>query len=243
MGDAESRLLDLIEMTYHAADDATMVQAVFVGLHDRMPFPTASFSPVATNTLVLQDGLCFEFVSTCGSDYRTSGLPPYLGALHCVTPEQFNHCLPVAEVIGPGLPGRSASQQFARRLPDYHAVGLLAAARGQPFALLTVERQRDDVEFSRGERLIIDRIGPHLGRAIALRRRLDDSAQPEKTRRVFWCSRPTDAHCMWPPVARGFLASSPEEAVLAALPAQGSGVVRLASHSYRVSRLRCPPAW
>ena len=68
MGDAESRLLDLIEMTYHAADDATMVQAVFVGLHDRMPFPTASFSPVATNTLVLQDGLCFEFVSTCGSD-------------------------------------------------------------------------------------------------------------------------------------------------------------------------------
>jgi DNA-binding CsgD family transcriptional regulator len=105
----------------------------------------------------------------------------------------------------------------------------------QPVAVLGVHRQRHERDFCAEDLAILDCIGPHLARAITLRRQLSDSAQQAETGILVFGA--TGKALYVNAVARRFLGTTPPQALLAALPAQGSGIIKLASQCFRLSRM------
>ena len=231
----ELRLLEIIEMAYAAPDDEEMARTVFMALRDLLPFPSGILMPVAADTLQLQPGLCFDCDPADMCTYLTHYAPQDPFVLRQPSPVLRNQSVRFSDVVSASELGRSEFTEFMQRVPYYHALGILTAVAGQPVAVFSVHRQRHERDFNAEEQAIVDRIGPHLARAIVLRRLANDPEQRLETGIVVF-GRERNALYL-NTTARRFLGTTPPDAVLRALPPQGTGIVSTASRNYRVHRV------
>lgn len=231
----EGMLFRIVEMAYAATDDDEMVRAVFTALREFMSFSSGVFMPVNDATLELKPGFCF--------DCNAADMGPYLA--HYAPLDPFVRCQPgpvllnetvrFSDVITPGDLAHSEFVDFMRQVPYQHALGTLTGFAQQAVAVFSVHRQRHEHDFAAEERAILDAIGPHLARAVILRRQLNDPALRAETGIVVFDGAGTALYLNSP--ARAFLVATPPPALLAALSVQGAGVIKLASQYFRLSQL------
>jgi len=231
----ERRLLEIIEMIYVAADDDEMVSGTFTALGDLMSFPSGVFMPVDPDTLQLQAGLCFNCDAADMDAYLAhyAAQDPYV--LRQPSPALLNQTVRLSDVMSASEWGRSEFSEFMQRVPYHHALGILTALAGNPVAVFSVHRQRHEHDFNERESAIIDCIGPHLARAITLRRQVRDPAYRRET--SILVMEVTGEVSYLNATARRLLATTPVSTVRAALPPRGTGVMSVGSQRYRVNRV------
>ncbi|MEF8698634.1 MAG: helix-turn-helix transcriptional regulator [Candidatus Accumulibacter sp. UW25] len=231
----EDVLLPMIELAYAADDDVEMMHGVFELLRKVFPFRSGVFMPVNPATMELQSGLCFD----CGMAEMAIYLEHYAPldpfVLRQPGPAVVNQNRLLSEVVTAGELGRSEFSDFLRQVPYRHAMGMLTGVAQQAVAAVSVHRQAHERDFSREEKAVLDCIGPHLARAVVLRRLASDAEQRAQTGIAVFAGSGESLYLNAP--ARAFLQGSPPSVVLAALPAQGSGAIRLGAQTFRVSRL------
>ncbi len=222
-------------MIYAAADDRDMVQSVFTALRDLMSFPSGVFMPVSPGTLELQPGFCFECNAAEMEAYLNhyASLDPFV--LRRPGVALLNQAVRFSDVISSRELGRCEFSEFMQRVPYHHALGILTGVGEQPVAVVGVHRQRHERDFCVDDQSILDRIGPHLARASLLRRDVTDPLWTARTAMVVFSA--TGEAVFLNAAARCFLGVTPSQALLAAVPAQGAGVINLASQRFRLTRL------
>jgi DNA-binding CsgD family transcriptional regulator len=141
----------------------------------------------------------------------------------------------LSDCITPGELGRSEFSDFQRQVPYCYAMAMLTGVAQQAVAAVSVHRSAGERDFTREEQAVLACIGPHLARAVVLRRLANDSLQWAETGILVFSRTGRSLYLNAP--ARAFLGGTPPQAVLAALPAQTSGVIRLGSQTFRLSRL------
>jgi GAF domain-containing protein len=223
----EGQLLDMIERIYAAVNDAEMVRGAFKALRDWMPFPSGVFMPVDPDTLQLQAGLCFDCNASDMDTYLAHYAPldPYV--LRQPSPVLLNQTVRLSDVMSASELGRSEFGEFMQRVPYHHALGILTAVAGQPVAVFCVHRQRHERDFSEGESAIIDCIGPHLARAITLRRQASDLAHRREMGLLVIGVGGEASYLN--AAAQRFLGTTPVSMVRAALPPQGTASWRISN--------------
>lgn len=229
------RLLQIIEMAYAAVDDGEMVRSVFTALRELMSFPSGVFMPVNPDTLELQPGLCFDCSAADMETYLAHYAPLDPFILRQPSPALLNQTLRFSDVISTGEVGHSEFSEFLRQVPYHHALGILTGLAQQPVAVFSVHRQRHERDFSADDQALLDCIGPHLARAIHLRRQVSDPTRRAETGILVFGSAGQALYLNAP--ARCVLGTTPPGALFAALPAQGAAVVKLASQYFRLSRM------
>lgn len=233
--DAEKRLLEIVEAVYSAANDEQMALAAFAGLRDLVPSSSGVFMPVAADSLELQAGFCFDCHRSDMDAYLAhfAAFDPFV--LRQPSPALTNQTLRFSDVATAGERDHGEFSEFLRRVPYYHALGILCAVAGQAVTVFSLHRQRTERDFSADDQAIVDRIGPHLARAMVLRRLAADPVRRAQTGILVFGG---DGQALYVNAeARRLVGAMPSEAVLAALPPRGTGVIRLAGQCYRVVRL------
>jgi len=233
----EGLLLQIIERVYSAPDDCEMVHSVFTALRELIPSPSGVFMPVNANTLELQQGLCFDCRPSDMETYLAHYAPLDPFVLRQPSPVLLNQTMRFSDVITTREVARSEFSEFLRLVPYHHALGILAGLGQQPVAVFSVHRQCRERDFCAEDLAILDCIGPHLARAITLRRLVSDPAQQAETGILVFGA--TGKVLYLNAVACRALGTTPPQALLAALPAHGSGVINLASQCFRLSRMPC----
>ena len=231
----EKRLLEIVEAIYAAANDEEMALAAFMGLRDLVPSSSGVFMPVAADSLELQAGFCFDCNRSDMDAYLAhyAAFDPYV--LRQPSPTLMNRTLRFSDVATGGERDCGEFSDFLRRVPYYHALGILCAVPGQAVTVFSLHRQRHERDFTVHEQAIVDRIGPHLARAMVLRQLAADPGLRAETGILVFGG---DGQALYLNAeASRLVAPVPSEAVLAALPPQGTGVIRLAGQCYRVVRL------
>jgi DNA-binding CsgD family transcriptional regulator len=147
----------------------------------------------------------------------------------------INQNLLLSDCITPGELGRSEFSDFQRQVPYCHAMAMLTGVAQQAVAAVSVHRSAGDRDYTREEQAVLAGIGPHLARAVVLRRLANDSLQWAETGILVFSRTGQSLYLNEP--ARAFLGGTPPQAVLGALPAQTSGVIRLGPQTFRLSRL------
>jgi len=228
-------LLKIIEMAYAAADDGEVVRSVFTALRELMSFRSGVFMPVNPDTLELQQGLCFDCSAADMETYLAHYAPLDPFVLRQPGPAVLNQTMLFSDVITSSELGRSEFSEFMRKVPYHHALGILTGLAEQPVAVFSVHRQRHERDFCADDQAILDCIGPHMARAITLRHQVNDPEQRAETG-ILVLGATGNALFLNTP-ARRFLGSTSPQLLLAALPAQGTGVITLASQQFRISRM------
>lgn len=231
----EGLLLKIIEMAYAAADNGEMAHSVFMELRNLMSFPSGVFMPVNPDTLELQQGLCFDCSAADMETYLAHYAPLDPFVLRQPSPVLINQTMCFSDVITRSELGRSEFSEFMRQVPYHHALGILTGLAQQPVAVFSVHRHLNERDFCAEDQAILDCIGPHLARAITLRHQANDREQRAETG-ILVLGATGNALFLNTP-ARCFLGTTPPQALLAALPAQGTRVITLASQHFRISRM------
>ncbi len=228
-------LLKIIEMAYAAADDGEVVRSVFTALRELMSFQSGVFMPVNPDTLELEQGLCFDCSAADMETYLAHYAPLDPFVLRQPGPTVLNQTMLFSDVITSSELGRSEFSEFMRKVPYHHALGILTGLAKQPVAVFSVHRQCHERDFCADDQAILDCIGPHMARAITLRHQVNDPEQRAETGILVLGA--TGNALFLNASARRFLGSTPPQMILAALPAQGTGVITLASQGFRISRM------
>jgi DNA-binding CsgD family transcriptional regulator len=228
-------LLKIIEMAYAAADDGEVVRSVFTALRELMSFQSGVFMPVNPDTLELQQGLCFDCSAPDMETYLAHYAPLDPFVLRQPSPAVPNQTMLFSDVITSRELGRSEFSEFMRKVPYHHALGILTGVAQQPVAVFSVHRQQHERDFCADDQAIFDCIGPHMARAITLRHQVKDPEQRAETG-ILVLGATGNALFLNTP-ARRFLCTTPPQMILAALPAQGSVVIKLGSQCFRLSRM------
>jgi len=231
----EGLLLKIIEMAYAATDDGEMVHSVFRALRELIAFPSGVFMPVNPDTLELQQGLCFDCSAADMETYLAHYAPLDPFVLRQPSPAVLNQTMLFSDVITTSELGRSEFSEFMRQVPYHHALGILTGLAQQPVAVFSMHRQRHERDFCSADQAILNCIGPHLARAIALRQQVNDPARRAETGILVFGA--TGGALYVNATAHHFPGTTPPQALLAALPAQGSGVINLGSQCFRLSRM------
>lgn len=231
----EAGLLKVIDLAYAAADDCTMMGDVFTALRGLVPFSSGVFMPVDAATMELQSGVCFD----CSMEQMALYLAHYAAVdpfvLRQSGPPPLNRSLLLSDVLTAGELARSEFSDFQVQVPYCYAIGMLAGVAQQAIAAISVHRQAHDRDFTRADQEVFDCIGPHLARAVVLRRLASDSRQRTETGIAVFAR---DGKSLFlNGVAHRFLRKTSPAAVLDALPTYGSGVIRLGSRTLGLSRL------
>ena len=228
-------LLKIIEMAYAAADDGEVVRSVFTALRELMSFQSGVFMPVNPDTLELQQGLCFDCSAADMETYLAHYAPLDPFVLRQPGPAVLNQTMLFSDVITSSELGRSEFSEFMRQVPYHHAVGILTGLAEQPVAVFSVHRQRHERDFCADDQAILDCIAPHMARAITLRHQVNDPEQRAETGILVLGA--TGNALFLNTLAHRFLGTTPPQALLAAMPAQGSGIINLGSQCFRLSRM------
>lgn len=231
----EELLLEIIQRAYDAPDDCTMVRSVFTTMRELMRFASGVFLPVNPDTLELQAGFCFD---CCEADMETylahyALMDPFV--LRQPGPALLNRSMRLSDVIAAADVGRGEFSEFLRLVPYRFALGILTGLPKQPVAVLGVHRRHHEGDFDPDDQALLDCIGPHLARASALRRQWNDPVQRRETGILVFGTAGNALYLN--PSARRFLGTTPPQALFAALPQVGTGVVSLGSQRFRLKRL------
>lgn len=229
------RLLEIIEMTYAAADDSEMSLSLFSALYDLIPFSSGIFMPVNAETLELQNGLSFNCDPACMKTYLAHYAPQDPYVQREPSAELLNRTVRLSDVIPAAELERNEFSEFMRQVPYHDALANLTGMALQPVAVFSVHRQRHERRFCADDQWILDRIGPHLANAITLRKQMNDPGQEVETGILVFGA--TGRALYLNTAARRMLGTIPPQALLSALPAHGSSVISLASQCFRLSRM------
>lgn len=229
----EGLLLKLIDAAYAAADDHEMMRQAFEGLRMLVPFNSGVFMPVNQCTMEMQPGLCFDCEPEDMATYLKHYAPMDPFVLRQPGLIVLNENRRISDVISTGELDRSEFIDFMQQVPYRHAMGALTGLAHRAVAVVSVHRQGRD--FNQEELAVFDRVGPHLARAVVLRRLANDTLQRAETGIAVFAGNGRALYLSEP--ARRFIGRTPAEALFTALSPEGSGVIRIGSQSYRLSRL------
>ncbi len=231
----EARLLDIIETAYTVSNEADMVCAVFAALHELIPFASGVFMPVDPDTLQLRSGISFNCDPARMATYLAhyAALDPFV--LRRPSPTLLNQTVLLSDVISSTELESSAFGSFMREVPYSHAAATIIAVEEQPVAAFSVHRQHHDKDFSAKDCAIVDQIGPHLARAVTLRRLANNPTQRGQTG-ILVFSVGGEALYVNATASR-YLGQMRPSVLLAALAPQGPGCTEIESQHYRVSQL------
>ncbi|WP_300318662.1 LuxR C-terminal-related transcriptional regulator [Accumulibacter sp.] len=231
----QERLLEIIDRVYDGEDCDRMLNSLFAGLRELVAFSSGVLLPIDPTTLELQEAFCFDCPPENNSPYlrHYAAFDPFVrrhpGAI------VVNQSARLSDVVGSRDLDHSEFADFLPKVPYRHALAAVVGFDGQPLAALSVHRRKDQRDFRSDEAAVIDRIAPHLGRALALRRWQADPAAMAMAGLVVF-----DAGgqlLFMNAVAQCLLPAGDAPTVLAALPPGGPGKLRLGLQRYRVSRL------
>jgi hypothetical protein len=158
-----------------------MIAALVHGLRGLVPCASAITMPVSARGFELQMGACFDASVDDMARYLKyyAPLDPFV---RCAPgPFQLNQTFRLSDVAPSAELGKSEFSDFMRQVPYHHATGTLTAFAGQPVAVIGLHRQRHERDFSRGEVEIMNRLAPHVGRAIYFRDLLNDVERRHET--------------------------------------------------------------
>lgn len=231
----EQRLLEIIDLVYEVDDRDQMLAAVFTELRALFAFASGVLLPIDPCTLELQGAVCFD----CPPENTT----PYLDHYAVFDPYMrrdpgaliLNRAVRLSDVASDRELDQSEFSDFLPLVPYRQALATVVGFDGQPLAAFSVHRRKNQRDFRGEEMAVLDRIAPHLGRALALRRWVADPAQIDRVGLLAF--GPGGQLLFMNAVAQRFVARARVPEVLAALPPAGSGSLRLGLLRYRVSRL------
>lgn len=228
-------VLKVIELAYAATTDGEMMGDVFNGLRELIPFSSAVFMPVLSETLELQPGMCFDCSSADMDLYLTHYAPLDPFVLRRPSPALLNQTIRFSDVVTCNELGRSEFSDFLRRVPYHHALATLMGLAEQPVAILSLHRQARERDFRPGDQEVLDRVAPHLARAITLRHQISDRAERAETGILVFGTKGNVRYLNG--AARHFLGRMPPQALLDGLSAQNTSVITLGAQGFRISQL------
>ena len=234
--EVEGVLLRMIELAYAAPDDDAMIGAVFETMRQVIPFSSGIFMPVNQATMELQAGPCFDCCPADMARYLAhyAAMDPFV--LRQPGPTKLNRNLLLSDVISPAELAQSEFSDFLRQVPYFHATGMLAGVGQQPVAVVSIHRRQHERNFNPADKAVLDCIGPHLARAVVLRRLASHSLSRAETGLAVFDPGGHALYLNAP--ARRFLGTTPPGALAAAAARHGGeGVIRLGSQTFRLGRL------
>jgi len=226
-------VLKVIELAYAATTDGEMMHDVFKGLRDLIPFSSAVFMPVAPETLELQPGLCFDCDGADMDRYLTHYAPLDPFVLRPPSPALLNQTKRFSDVVTRDELGRSEFSDFLRQVPYHHALGTLVGLAEQPVAVFSVHRQARERDFDGGDQEVLDRVAPHLARAITLRHQVCDRTERAETGILVFGTEGNVRYLN--DTARSFLGTTPPQVLLNALSALDRSFLTLGAQDFQIS--------
>lgn len=163
------RILDFIDLLYAAQNAGEIADTVLDGLRTLVPFDSAMMMRINRRTLEMQPGHC------CGCSAEDMDMylrhyavrDPLVLNPSCLT--RLNTSVRLSDLTASTDGQQGASDEFRKRIPFRHAVSVLASAREQPVAAVRLHRKHGQPDFSAEEMKLIDRIAPHIARALQLK--------------------------------------------------------------------------
>ncbi len=231
----DQRMLDLIDLIYQVEDRDQMLGAVFSELRNLFSFSSGVLLPIDPERLELDSAVCFE----C----PTENTAPYLEHYAAFDPFVRRHpslLIPnrtarLSDVASPADLDHSVFSDFLASVPYRHALGAVAAFNGQMVAAFGLHRQRNAPDFGAEEMALIDRLMPHLGRALAMRKWL---GEPDQSDEVALLACREDEHVLFMnQAARRLLSPKDVGNLLAAMAPAGPGILQHGRRRYRVRRI------
>jgi DNA-binding CsgD family transcriptional regulator len=229
------RLLKVIDLIYEIDDCEQMLNEIFTELRRLLAHSSGVLLPIDPGTLELRGAFCFDCPSEHVSPYleHYAAFDPYMRR----GPEALalNRTVRLSDLPQFPLVNHSEFADFMPMVPYRHALGNVVGFDGQPLAAFCVHRPKGANDFGTHEAALIDRIAPHLGRALALRKWVAD---PQQRTHLGLLAFGADGRLVASnTAAQGMITPSQAAAVLAALSPTGSGCLRLGLQRYRVARL------
>jgi DNA-binding CsgD family transcriptional regulator len=233
MDNRQQRLLDIIDLVYANMDRDQMLATLFAELRQLFAFSSGVLLPIDPLTLELQGTFSFDCAAENTERYlqHYAAFDPYA----CRPPHAvpLNRTVRFSDVASLRQIDRSEFADFMVRIPYRHALAAVVSMDGQPRAAFSVHRRKEQRDFGSREIALIDRIAPHLGRALALHN--GRAHHVDAGVGLFAIGANGEALFM-NPAARSLLPAGGLAQVLAALP-PGPGSLRLGLQNYRVRRL------
>lgn len=167
-GDHE-KILELIDLIYSIADRSTMLQSFFERLRKIIPFSSAVLIPFDPQTGQLQIQLHFLLNTsvrelTLYLDHYAP-LDPF--ALTDWTKKNLNKAACFTDVVSRSyLVDSEYGCDFLPRVPFFHGMGIMMASQGDSIGVLGLHRQKEDRNFTPREKEIMNRLTPHLSKAL-----------------------------------------------------------------------------
>jgi DNA-binding CsgD family transcriptional regulator len=212
-----------------------MLNEIFTELRGLLAHSSGVLLPIDPGTLELRGAFCFDCPSEHVSPYleHYAAFDPYMRR----GPEALalNRTVRLSDLPQFPLVDHSEFADCMPMVPYRHALGNVVGFDGQPLAAFCVHRPKGANDFGTHEAALIDRIAPHLGRALALRKWVADRQQ--RTHLGLLAFGDDGRLVASNTAAQGMIAPSQAAAVLAALSPTGSGCLRLGLQRYRVARL------
>jgi DNA-binding CsgD family transcriptional regulator len=231
----QQRLLEIIDLIYDREDADQMLTSLFTGLRELFAFSSGVLLPIEPETFELQEAFCFDCPPENNAPYlqHYAAFDPYArrdpGTL------LLNQTVRLSEVASAEELDRSEFADFMPKVPYHHALAAVVGVDGEPLAAISVHRCKGKKDFDRDEMAMLDRIAPHLGRAIAWRRR---EANPATLAKIGLLAFGACGQLLFMnTVAQRLIPQEDAAAVLGALPPAGSGSLLLGCQRYRVNRL------
>jgi len=231
----EAGLLKMINLAYAAADDGEMMHAVFKALGELVSFSSGVFMPVDPATLELQSGVCFDCNMAAMDLYLAHYAPMDPFVQRQPGPAALNQSMLLSNLITVSELAHSEFSDFQRQVPYRHAIGMLTGVAKQPVAAFSVHRQSGEPDFSREEVAVLNCIGPHLARAVVLRRLACDPVEFTATGIAVFTRAARTLYLNG--AARRLLGKTSPLDVLAVIAERGSGVISVGSKVLRLSTL------
>jgi DNA-binding CsgD family transcriptional regulator len=174
-------LCDLIDRLYEAKDSNEMAYGLFNGLQELLPFASAMFFPIHRRTLEMREGYCYGCASTDMWLYLShyAFLDPFVSDPSCLA--QLNAAVRLSDLPAAAYLQNSEFGDFCGRIPYRHAMSVLAGWDGQPLAAIRLYRHGQEQDFSADEIELVNRLAPHVARAMHLRETALEQNQDRET--------------------------------------------------------------
>ena len=228
------KLLDLIELAYEIPDRSEMIAALVNGLRGLVPCASAITMPVGARGFELQMGACFDASADDMARYLKHYAPLDPFVRNAPGPFQLNQTFRLSDVVTSAELGKREFSDFMRQVPYHHATGTLTAFARQPVAVIGLHCHRYERDFSSEEVEIMNRLAPHVGRAIYFGDLLNDVERRHETGLLVYAADGVLAYIS--PVAQRIINIPPPPAFLNCLAPSGPGMINLGKASYRVTK-------
>lgn len=133
--------------------------------------------PINPAKLELEEAVCFDCPAENTAPYleHYAAFDPYVRRDPSLL--ALNQTARLSDVVSAPELDHSEFSDFMTRVPYRHALAAVTGFNGQANAAFSLHRRRDEADFRSEEMAMVERIAPHLGRALGMRQWL---ANPEQ---------------------------------------------------------------